>query len=83
MNVQLNPQSERILKDQLSTGRFRSPEEVIEHALETLAEDAQRRGAMDLAAFEAALDALAEGSENLPVLPAEATSRTEIYRDRN
>jgi len=45
MNVQLNPQSERILQDQLSTGRFRSPEEVIEHALETMAEDAQRRGA--------------------------------------
>jgi len=39
--------------------------------------------ALDPAAFEAALDALAEGSENLPVLPAEATSRTEIYRDRN
>ncbi len=29
--------------------------------------------------FEAALDELAEGSENLPVLPPEATTREGIY----
>lgn len=32
--------------------------------------------------FEAALDALAEGGENLPVLSEEAVSRAGIYQDR-
>ena len=36
-----------------------------------------------LAEFEATLDALAEGSEKLPVLSAEATSRAGTYRDHN
>ena len=39
--------------------------------------------AIDLAEFEATLDALAEDSEDLPVLPPEATSRAEIYRDHD
>ena len=38
MNVRLNPHSEALLKVQLAHGAFRSPEEVIERALETLAE---------------------------------------------
>lgn len=38
MNVRLNPHSEQLLKEQLAHGRFHSPEEVIEHALEALAE---------------------------------------------
>ena len=38
MNIRLNPHSEQLLKDQLDHGHFRSPEEVIEHALEVLAE---------------------------------------------
>jgi len=35
-----------------------------------------------LEAFEAGLDALAEGSEQLPVLPPEAYSRESIYGDK-
>jgi putative addiction module CopG family antidote len=83
MNIRLNPHSEKLLKEQLAQGRFHSPEEVIERALETLSERAQRHAAMSLAEFEATLDALAEGSEKLPVLPPEATSRAEIYRDHD
>lgn len=36
MNVRLTPQSERLVKEQLAHGSFRSPEEVIERALEEL-----------------------------------------------
>ena len=83
MNVRLNPHSEQLLKDQIASGQFHSPEEVIERALETLSERAPCRNTMNLAEFEATLDALAEGSEKLPVLSAEATSRAGIYRDHN
>jgi hypothetical protein len=38
---------------------------------------------MNMAKFEAALDALAEGPERLPGLPPEATSRARIYRDHD
>lgn len=34
-------------------------------------------------AFEADMDALAEGSENLPILAPEATLRSTIYGDGN
>jgi Arc/MetJ-type ribon-helix-helix transcriptional regulator len=83
MNIRLNPHSEQLLKEQLEQGNFHSPEEVIERALETLSEKAQSSTAMNLAEFEATLDALAEGSEKLPVLPSEATNRAGIYRDHD
>ena len=37
MNIRLNPHSEEILREQMASGGFRTPEEVIEHALESLA----------------------------------------------
>lgn len=37
MNIRLNPHSEELLREQLGHGGFRSAEEVIERALETLA----------------------------------------------
>ena len=37
MNIRSNPHSEELLREQLAHGGFRSPEEVIERALETLA----------------------------------------------
>ncbi len=37
----------------------------------------------DAAEFEATMDALAEGSDKLPVLPPEATSRAGVYRDQS
>lgn len=38
MNVRLTPHSERLLKERLLQGGFRSPEEVVERALELLSE---------------------------------------------
>ena len=38
MNVRLDPQSERLIEQQLRAGRYHSPEEVVARALETLAE---------------------------------------------
>ena len=83
MNVRLTPHSKELLEQQLAQGQFRSPEEVIERALEILSERLNRRTAMGLAEFETTLDALAEGSERLPVLPPEATTRAGIYRDHD
>ena len=83
MNVRLTPHSKELLEQQLAEGQFHSPEEVIERALESLAERLKQRPVMNLAEFEATLDALAEGSERLPVLPPEATTRAGIYRDHD
>jgi hypothetical protein len=38
MNVRLTPEHARIIEDQLKTGRFRTPEEVIGEALQALRE---------------------------------------------
>ena len=52
MNIRLNPHSEQHLKEQLEHRHFRSPEEVIERALETLSEREQRIAHMNLAEME-------------------------------
>ena len=83
MDIRLTQHSEELLKQQLAAGQFRSPEEVIERALESLAERSTRGSALTLSEFDAALDALAEGSDNLPVLADGATSRPGIYREHN
>lgn len=38
MTIKLTPHGESLLRDYLSKGHYRSPEEAIEHALEILAE---------------------------------------------
>ena len=38
MTVRLNPHSERLLRERMARGYFRTPEEVLELALETLAQ---------------------------------------------
>jgi Arc/MetJ-type ribon-helix-helix transcriptional regulator len=84
MNVRLNPHSEQLLKEEMARGRFRSPEEVIERALETLHEHGQApspRERPSIEEFRRFLDSLAEGSENLPTLPTSAFSRESIYQD--
>jgi Arc/MetJ-type ribon-helix-helix transcriptional regulator len=83
MNVRLNPHSEELLRQQLARGPYHSPEEVIEHALEALTQREHGASVPDLAQFDAALDALAEGSEKMPILPREASTRAGIYRDHN
>jgi len=56
MNVRLSPASEQLLKQQLTHGRFRSPEEVIHRALEVLAE---RTSTPEIGCESAAASALA------------------------
>ncbi len=83
MNVHLNSHSEELLKEQLALGGFHSPEEVIERALETLTKQEQATRSVCLAEFDATLDALAQGSENIPDLPDEAFARQSIYRNHD
>lgn len=83
MNIRLNPHSEELLKEQLARGPYHSPEEVIERALETLTEREYGAPVADLAEFDTALDALAEGSDKMPILPPEASARAGIYREHS
>ena len=83
MDIRLTPYSEDLLKQQLAQGGFDTPEQVVEQALETLPEKSRRQSTMNLAEFDASLDLLAEGSERLPVLPNDATTRAGIYREQN
>jgi Arc/MetJ-type ribon-helix-helix transcriptional regulator len=43
MTLSLDPHAEQLLEAQLRTGRYRSPEEVVTRALETLAEREPRQ----------------------------------------
>ena len=81
MEVHLTPYGEQLLQQQISAGKFRSPEEVVERALEVLSATSEGNASMDAVRLAASLDALAEGSEHLPILQAEATSRPAIYSD--
>jgi hypothetical protein len=68
----------------LARGKYGSPEEVIEYALESLEETerpSQPQARANPEEFRAFLDALAEGSENIPTLPSSAFSRESIYQD--
>ena len=86
MNIRLTPHSEQILREELARGNFRSPEEVIEHALQVLSEkdaaDSPRLSPSDQSPekFAAFLDALAAYSEKIPPMPGETFSREMIYQ---
>lgn len=86
MNFRLTPQGEQILREQLTRGNFHSPEEVIERALQALAEQ-KASGAAPFCPpdqspeqFEAFLDALATYSDEIPPMPGETFSREMIYQ---
>lgn len=86
MNIRLTRESEQILREQMSHGNFRSPEEVIERALQALA-DQNAAGAASFAPpgrspeqFDAFLDALAAYSDEIPPMPGETFSREMIYQ---
>jgi hypothetical protein len=84
MNVKLTPHSEQLLREYLARGTYHTPEEVIEHALESLDETerpSQPAARANQEQFRAFLDALTEGSENIPTLPSSAFSRESIYQD--
>lgn len=44
MNINLTPEQERIVKDELKTGHYRTAEEVIDEALQVLREKEQPSG---------------------------------------
>ncbi len=44
--IRLTPHAESLLQKQLASGPYRSPEEVVERALETLAESSERSHAV-------------------------------------
>lgn len=86
MNIRLTPHSEQILREQLAHGNFRSAEEVIERALQALAEQ-KVAGAPLLfppdqspEQFEAFLDGLAAYSDKIPPMTGETFSREMIYQ---
>jgi len=86
MNIRLTPQSEQILREQLTNGSFRSAEEVIERALHALV-DRKAEGAPRLSSsghspeeFATFLDALAAYSDEIPPMPGETFSREMIYQ---
>ena len=83
MNVRLTPHSEQLLREELARGRFRTPEEVIERALESLSDQERAKRVVDLTEFDAVLDALAEGSEKLPSLPDQALTRQSFYQNHD
>jgi Arc/MetJ-type ribon-helix-helix transcriptional regulator len=85
MNIELTPRAEQLVRHQLARGPYRTPEEVIQYALESLAEIGEpsiraEKSRARLDEFRAFLDALAVGSEKLPSLPSSAFSREDIYR---
>jgi Arc/MetJ-type ribon-helix-helix transcriptional regulator len=80
MNVRLTLHSEQLIREELARGKYHSPEELIERALESLSDRERITRVADLDEFDAALDALAEGSETLPDLPDEAFTRQSIYQ---
>jgi hypothetical protein len=85
MKVKLTANSEHLLREYLTRRPYHSPEEVIEHALEVLAQQESRfhrsgpeRTPEEFAAF---LDALAAYSDKIPPKPGETFSREMIYQD--
>jgi len=87
MNVKLTPNGEHLLREYLTRGSYHSPEEVIEHALEVLAQQEATVGlqpsgpARTPEKFAAFLDALAAYSDKIPPKPGETFSREMIYQD--
>ena len=93
MDVRLSRHGEEILREQLAKGGFRSPEEVVDRALELLAGNGSSGAEADAPSpamvsrkpedFAAMLDALASFSDQIPALPGETFSREMIYRDHD
>jgi len=45
MTIDLKPEQERIVQSEIASGRFRNPEEVLDHAFAALQEKEQKREA--------------------------------------
>jgi Arc/MetJ-type ribon-helix-helix transcriptional regulator len=89
MNVKLTPFSEHLLRDHLARGVYHSPEEIIERALQVLAEQeklGERRSSHQRQSreeFELFLNGLATYSDKIPSMPGETFSREMIYQDHD
>lgn len=44
MNIKLTPDQEKIIRDELESGRFRTPEEVVSKALHSLRQSSSKHG---------------------------------------
>jgi len=64
VNINLTPEQERILQDELKSGHFRSAEEVIGKALEVLKEKEESAASFNGAQSEAVREMLAFVAEN-------------------
>lgn len=82
IRVELNPETEaRLVAEARAQGL--PIEKVAERLLkEALIGRSLPMGKMGVQEFHRMLDAMAEGSERLPVLPAESFSRESFYEDR-
>ena len=80
ITIQLSPEIEDVLANR-ARWRGVSLEAYVQSLIEN---EAKKPGMLAISAeeFEAALDELSAGSEQLPVLPPEATSREGIYGGR-
>jgi hypothetical protein len=82
IRVELNPETEaRLVAEARAQG---VPIEAVAERLlkEVLAERSVSPGHLSPEEFHRMLDAIAEGSEKLPVLPTESFSRENFYEDR-
>jgi hypothetical protein len=82
IRVELNPETEARLKAE-ARAKGLPVEKVAEQLLnEALTGHSLSQGRMSVEEFHRMLDAMAEGSEKLPVLPTESFSRESFYEDR-
>ena len=88
MTITLNPEQERVINDEIKSGRFRTPDEVVDHALAALHRLADSGAAVDPrretspGEIDRILDDLAAGGENVQPLAA-TFSREDIYFDHD
>ncbi len=82
IRVELSPETEARLKAE-ARAKGLPLEKVAEQLLrEALTGPSLSRGQLSVEEFHRMLDAMAEGSESLPVLPTESFSRESFYEDR-
>ena len=82
ITLDLQPETEASLQAQ-AEARGLQLKEYLQDLLTKQATRPDRGRASNFDEFEAELDALAEGSEKMPVLPPEATTREGIYQDHD
>ena len=85
MTIHLTPQAEQVLRELMARQPNRRPEELIEAALNSIAQQPAPKGGLhglSEEGFETWLEAMAAYSGRIPPMPGETFSREMIYRDR-